>query len=191
MSLQSKLLFHTPGITVFLLNAENTHSLHLLTFLLFLQGVIIAGNVSGEVVEIRKDGKVQVLVQGHAEGELWGLAVHPTAQIVATAGDDKALHIYDCQAHRPVAMKRLKKPARSAAFSPDGRTIAVGFKVGECADVKKVCLCLFFTLRLFTALQDGSFSVFEAAKLQELTKLQHRKEEISDLKFSPKVGGCQ
>ena len=36
-----------------------------------------------------------MLVQGHGEGELWGLATHPTTQQFVTASDDKTVRIWD------------------------------------------------------------------------------------------------
>ena len=37
---------------------------------------------------------IQVLVQGHKEGELWGLAVHPTSNLFVTASDDKSVRTW-------------------------------------------------------------------------------------------------
>ena len=40
-----------------------------------------------------------------------------------------------------------------------------------------------------TTLQDGSFVVMKTSDLEEVARFQHRKKELSDLKFSPNV--CQ
>jgi len=37
---------------------------------------------------------IQVLVQGHKEGELWGLAVHPSSNLFVTASDDKTVRTW-------------------------------------------------------------------------------------------------
>jgi len=34
-------------------------------------------------------------LEGHFNGELWGLAMHPIDQKYATCGDDKTLRIWD------------------------------------------------------------------------------------------------
>lgn len=57
----------------------------------------------------------------------------------------------------------LKYPARSLGYSPDGKAIAIGFK-------------------------NGSFVVIDASTLDDIIEFQHRKEEISDIKFSPGQG---
>jgi len=34
-------------------------------------------------------------VRGHGEGELWGLATHPTTHAFVTASDDKTIRVWD------------------------------------------------------------------------------------------------
>lgn len=93
------------------------------------KGRIYAGTSGGEIVQIDKDGPCQVIIQGHAQGEVWGLACHPTQPVFATSSDDMRLRIWDMQAHRLLALKKFKKESRSVAYSPDGQLLAVGMKV--------------------------------------------------------------
>eukprot|EP00794_Sanderia_malayensis_P008064 gene8064-8927_t len=124
------------------------------------EGKILIGTGHDDVIEIHADGSMEIIVQGHGEGELWGLAVHPREPECATVSDDKTLRVWnlvDCQMKR-VAV--LRKGGRCVDYHPSGDTIAIG-------------------------LNDGSFMIVDARSLQTLIHLKDRKEEISDIKFSP------
>ena len=75
--------------------------------------------------------------------------------------DDKTIRVWDISdEHKMINFRVLKQAARCVDFSHDGKFLAVGFR-------------------------DGSFSVLNSDKLDDIVSYHHRKEEIADIKFSP------
>ncbi len=113
--------------------------------------VVLAGTYGGEILEVTakvdvnadKSTKsaddvglqmdlvgagVEVMLNSHFSGELWGVATHPTDKdIVATCGDDSTLRIWSIKRNSQLACVDLGWPARSVAWHPTGFAVAVGF----------------------------------------------------------------
>ena len=94
---------------------------------------VLVGTKDSEIFElsVQDRDKPQLLVGGHAEGELWALAVHPSQQIFATGSDDETIRIWDMKEHSPLISCSTPHPVRSLAFSPDGGQLAAGMQDGS------------------------------------------------------------
>eukprot|EP00003_Mantamonas_plastica_P007140 TRINITY_DN1595_c0_g1_i1.p1 TRINITY_DN1595_c0_g1~~TRINITY_DN1595_c0_g1_i1.p1 ORF type:complete len:1924 (+),score=719.51 TRINITY_DN1595_c0_g1_i1:2008-7779(+) len=124
-------------------------------------GKILVGTQSAEIYEVdESSGEVSLLMQGHGEGELWGLAVHPNASQFATVSDDCYLMVWDTNSRSCMMELFLDAPARSVGYSPDGGKLAIGFL-------------------------SGVVKVIDASSLDLLWEKKHRRENIGDVRFSP------
>lgn len=56
---------------------------------------ILVGTQDSEIFEImvRDRDKPILLMQGHSEGELWGLALHPKQPVAVTGSDDRSVRL--------------------------------------------------------------------------------------------------
>lgn len=123
------------------------------------------GTKHGEIIDIDKDGAIGIVVQGHGEGELWGLSTHPKKLECCTISDDNTLRIWNIEPEKRCMVngKLFDSAGRACEYSPDGKIIAIGFK-------------------------NGTVCVLNAVTLEVLETVRHRSQEISDIKFSPWTG---
>lgn len=54
---------------------------------------LLAGTQDSEIFEVlvRERDKPMLIMQGHCEGELWALAVHPKKPLAVTGSDDRSV----------------------------------------------------------------------------------------------------
>lgn len=91
---------------------------------------------------------------------MWGLTTHPQKYEICTASDDKTVRIWSLTERRMLRFASFAKLLRTCEYSPNGQTIAVGTK-------------------------DGEFMILNESDLSVIVTVQHRNQEVSDIKFSP------
>lgn len=85
-----------------------------------------------------------------------------------------------------IGMRKVNGEARSVAYSPDGNLIAVGTKTGSVRISARLNYFILFYLFCFILLTlSPQLLVVEAETLKEVFSTTIRKEEISEVKFSP------
>ena len=72
-----------------------------------------------------------VLVRGHSQGELWGLAHDPITTTFATISDDCTLRIWNMDMQEMMFIKELPCGGRCVSYSNNGKYIVVGLLNGR------------------------------------------------------------
>jgi microtubule-associated protein-like 6 len=125
------------------------------------RGFVLVGTRGGEIVEFNNGPKPLVYMRSHYEGELWGLATHPSREEFITVGQDNFMAIWDIKQRKQKNFGKLEQAANVAEYSRDGNLLAIGYVNG------------------------GVHVLDLAAKFAMKANKKDRKEAISEIKFSP------
>lgn len=72
------------------------------------------GTKDGEIIEVgEKNAASNILIDGHMEGEIWGLATHPSKDIFISASNDGTARIWDLA-------DKVRGPRRPGFDAPSG-----------------------------------------------------------------------
>lgn len=85
-------------------------------------------------------GTKKRIAQGHTD-EVWGLAVHPTDDLIVSSGMDSNINIIKTADHQCVqTVELVRNGVRSACFSPDGSYLVCGTHNGSilCFDATQI-----------------------------------------------------
>jgi len=86
-------------------------------------GAYIIGTKGAEIIRIQ-DKKSNVLIRGHYNGEVWGLAVSPNAQKFASCGGDKTLRVWGVD--KVAMILPLQEDGRAVDWASNGEYLAFG-----------------------------------------------------------------
>jgi len=96
---------------------------------------LLIGTRGSELYTIPKDGvgtsKPESFIQGHWDGETWGLCVSSTNQFYATSGDDMAIMKWDALKKNRVAFIKYKEMVRALDWSCNDKFIVAGDYEGK------------------------------------------------------------
>jgi WD40 repeat protein len=116
-----------------------------------------------------------VLVRGHCQDEVWGLAAHPSLPEYVTVGDDKTLRFYDLHAYRMTTVVPLGHISRTCCYNHTGSLLALGFggRVGKGKETGGGIV------RVYSTDHRAARGVLKLAERKDA------KQWISDVKFTP------
>ncbi|KAJ0409216.1 hypothetical protein P43SY_006713 [Pythium insidiosum] len=144
---------------------------------------VLIGTKGGEVLELsRLTSELSLVTESHfGHDELIALATHPQRpELVATAGDDQTVRVWDLERRQVVVKLTLDGALRSVAYSPDGKWLAVGF--GSSSPSSAVNPTVGSSNNNF---KDGAFMVLDAQTLEVLHEGRDCKQSIVAIQFSP------
>ena len=123
-------------------------------------GNVQIGTRGGEIVEVDKQDKHTIIIQGHFDFELWGLAVHPSKPEFATVGEDFLLAKWSIANRKQISHVQLEFQGKVIDYNNSGTKLAVGCK-------------------------NGRVLIIDANTLKKESEITGRTKEISEIKFSP------
>lgn len=92
---------------------------------------ILLGTKGGDIIEIANKTH-KILMNSHAEEELWGLTVNPINPYqVASGGGDKSLRIWDIRNNKQLKFWMCDQDFRALDWSKDGKFIVIGTMEGK------------------------------------------------------------
>lgn len=64
--------------------------------LLLFKGKILVGTRNAEIIEVgEKNAACNILINGHMDGPIWGLATHPSRDFFLSAAEDGTVRLWD------------------------------------------------------------------------------------------------
>jgi microtubule-associated protein-like 6 len=137
-----------------------------------LVNTMLAATASGEVYEIYvTSGRIGIISEGHYDGELYGLAVHPTnGDLFLTTGDDCTIRVWSISERRLLRKAVIDCTARCATWSPDGKYVAVGLGGKKDGTRQR---------------KDGAYLILDGESLKPKYEGRDSRHWLTDIKFSP------
>jgi WD40 repeat protein len=145
---------------------------------------ILVGTRDGSITEIKSDGTKTVLMESHNDGEVWGLAVDSTNNLVVSAGDDNQIKVWSIQQRKSIAtgvIDEKKGPQRKAGYGAS--TLAT---TGTNQQARSVALNN-LNGHVAIGLNDGRVSIRTSVKAinNEVKSITDAKEWIEVIHYSP------
>lgn len=72
------------------------------------KGKILVGTRNAEIIEVgEKNAACNILINGHMDGPIWGLATHPSRDFFLSAAEDGTVRLWDIAEKVSVGEKLL------------------------------------------------------------------------------------
>jgi WD40 repeat protein len=107
-----------------------------------LNGRLIVGTKNCEIFETSfDDGLTKMVMCGHTD-EVWGLATHPTKPVMAVAGDDMVVRVWDFKAKKVLLKVRCKAAVKVCCcfLRPPACLLPASCLPASCCQPASLCL---------------------------------------------------
>lgn len=145
---------------------------------------ILAGLRDGSIVEVISPEQINVLMESHSDGELWGLSLVPNGRNIITVGDDNKVKVWDTVNRKCIASKILEIKAGPDRKAGEGASSLSPFPPNQQA--RAVCVNS-VNGNIAIGHNDGHLTVLE--DISALDSIVHQSQEpkewIETMSYSP------